>query len=136
MRQGHFSDLEKPVLCPRGQGAGAEFQEDSGLKAAWEAAGVKWGKLGTAPTVDVRITLPGGEVVTRPEQVTLEHGTRRVENPFRAVDPRNLMFSFRHENVADLERFRRVDRLRGALFTDDPIEKLMLEERARRGLRN
>jgi len=101
-----------------------QVRQDSALVRAWKATGADMSGTG-APKVPVRVTRNGVTTDTT-EVITLEHLTRRTDNPFRTVDASNLTYALKYENSVLLESIRRVERSQGAVFTTDPIERLML----------
>jgi hypothetical protein len=76
-------------------------RRDPVLRKTFEDAGMRFPKGKGAPVYD----LPDGTV----EPVTLEHSTRVMNNPARAVEADNLQFVLKDENSVSLEFIRNND---------------------------
>jgi hypothetical protein len=79
----------------------AAVRRDPVLRKTFEDAGMRFPKGKGAPVYD----LPDGTV----EPVTLEHSTRVMNKPARAVDADNLQFVLKDENSVSLEFIRNND---------------------------
>lgn len=82
------------------------MRDDDALRAMFDAAGLRFGRRGTAPFYE--------RTLGRRARVTIDHAVERQSAPGRALDPTNLRLSLTRENTVLLRLINALDPFQGA----------------------